>query len=147
VRAVAEEVTPTPRAADDEPVGPDEAARERFARSRANSFRLTSAWFETFFETDEWLLLDTTVDPERIESETAFVAEQLPPGGRVLDPACGTGRIAVPLAERGFDVAGLDISRRALEVAREQAPQLDLRHGDLRELPWPDASFDAVINL
>lgn len=108
---------------------------------------MTSAWFETFFETDEWLLLATTVDPERTERETAFVAEQLPAGGRVLDAACGTGRIAVPLAERGFEVAGLDISRRALDVARERAPQLNLRHGDLRELPWPDASFDAVINL
>jgi SAM-dependent methyltransferase len=106
-----------------------------------------TAWYETFFETDEWLLLATTVDPERTEREVSFLAEQLPAGGRVLDLACGTGRIAAPLAERGFEVAGLDISRRALEVAREQAPQLDLRQGDLRELPWPDASFDAVINL
>jgi SAM-dependent methyltransferase len=108
---------------------------------------LTPAWFETFFETDEWLLLATTVDPERTERETAFLAEQLPAGGRVLDLACGTGRIAAPLAELGFEVAGLDISRRALAVAAERAPQLDLRHGDLRELPWPDESFDAVINL
>src|SRR4029077_14769476 len=66
---------------------------------------------------------------------------------RVLDLACGTGRIAVPLAARGFDVAGIDISQRALEVARAAAPELDWRHGDMRELPWDDESFDGVINL
>jgi SAM-dependent methyltransferase len=104
------------------------------------------SWYESFFETDEWLLLATTRDPERTEREVSFLAEQLPAGGRVLDLACGTGRITVPLAARGFDVAGLDISHRALDVARAAAPDLDLRQGDMRELPWPDGSFDAVIN-
>ena len=104
-------------------------------------------WFESFFETDEWLLLATTIDAERTERETAFVAEQLPAGGRVLDLACGTGRIAVPLTRRGFDVAGFDISQRALAVAQEALPDADLRRGDMRELPWEDATFDAVINL
>jgi len=108
---------------------------------------LTSSWFESFFETDEWLLLATTVDAERTEREVSFVADQLPAAGHVLDLACGTGRIAVPLAARGFTVAGLDISERALAVAREHGPELDLRHGDMRELPWADETFDAVINL
>jgi SAM-dependent methyltransferase len=104
-------------------------------------------WHESFFESDEWLLLATTRDPERTAQEVAFIAEQLPAGGRVLDLACGTGRIAIPLAAKGFDVAGLDISERALGVARAVAPELDLRRGDLRDLPWPDASFDAAINV
>jgi SAM-dependent methyltransferase len=104
-------------------------------------------WYESFFETDEWILLATTRDPERTEHEVSFVAEQLPPGGRVLDLACGTGRVSAPLVARGFDVAGLDISQRALGIAREVLPDADLRHGDMRNLPWPDASFDAVVNL
>jgi SAM-dependent methyltransferase len=106
-----------------------------------------SGWFEHFFETPEWLLLATSVDPERIEREVSFLAEQLPAGGAVLDLACGTGRIAVPLAARGYTIAGLDISHAALEIAREQGPELDFRQGDMRELPWPDAAFDAVINM
>lgn len=104
-------------------------------------------WFETFFDSDDWLSLATSRDPERTELETGFLAERLTPRGRVLDLACGTGRIAIPLARRGFEVAGIDISRRVLEIARSEAPALDFRHGDMRELPWDDASFDAVVNV
>ena len=104
-------------------------------------------WYESFFEADEWVLLATTRDTERTELEVDFVASQIRPAGRVLDVPCGTGRVAVPLAERGFTVAGLDISEAVLAVAREADPGIDFRHGDMRELPWPDESFDAVLNL
>ncbi|HEY8645595.1 MAG TPA: class I SAM-dependent methyltransferase [Gaiellaceae bacterium] len=104
-------------------------------------------WYESFFETEEWLLMATTRDPERAETEAAFVVSHLEPGARVLDLACGTGRISIPLAEQGFDVSGLDISNRVLEVARAAAPGLDFHQGDMRELPWEDGSFDAVINM
>ena len=104
-------------------------------------------WYESFFETEEWVELATSRDPERTEQEVAFVASHLDPGARVLDLACGTGRISIPLAARGFDVAGLDISHRVLEVARAAAPELDFRQGDMRELPWEDECFDAVINI
>jgi ubiquinone/menaquinone biosynthesis C-methylase UbiE len=104
-------------------------------------------WFESFFESDGWLLLALAQSADRAETEVAFVAERLSAGARVLDVPCGTGRISVPLAERGFAVSGLDISNRVLEAARAAAPELDLRQGDMRELPWPDASFDAVLNL
>lgn len=104
-------------------------------------------WFESFFEADEWVLLAETRDPEQTELEVDFVSSQIRPSGRVLDLPCGTGRVAVPLSQRGFDVAGLDISEAVLAVARRAAPDLDLRQGDMRELPWPDSSFDAVLNL
>jgi SAM-dependent methyltransferase len=105
-------------------------------------------WYESFFESDEWLLLAQSAHPaERADAEAAFVAERLSHGARVLDCPCGTGRISIPLAQRGFKVAGLDISNRVLEVARAAAPELDLQQGDMRELPWPAESFDAVLNL
>jgi SAM-dependent methyltransferase len=104
-------------------------------------------WYESFFEADEWVLLATTRDAERTELEVDFVSSQIRPSGRVLDVPCGTGRVAVPLAERGFTVAGLDISEAVLAVARRDGPGLDFRQGDMRELPWPDESFDAVLNL
>jgi len=104
-------------------------------------------WYESFFEGEDWLLLATTRDPERTAQEAEFCASQIPAGARVLDVPCGTGRHSALLAERGFTVAGLDISEAVLNVARDAAPGGDFRQGDMRELPWPDDSFDAVLNL
>jgi SAM-dependent methyltransferase len=50
-------------------------------------------------------------------------------------------------AERGAAPSGIDISPGLLGVARERLPQADLREGDMEELPFADASFDAVIGI
>jgi SAM-dependent methyltransferase len=63
-------------------------------------------------------------------------------GGPVVELACGTGRISVPIAKAGISVIGVDASAGMLEVAREYAATegvvLDLRLGDLREPPVPE---------
>jgi len=68
-----------------------------------------------------------------------YVEEALAAGGPVVELACGTGRIAVPVAKAGVAVIGVDASARMLDVAREFAAtegvELDLRLGDLREPP------------
>lgn len=48
-------------------------------------------------------------------------------GAPVLDLACGTGRVAVPLAKSGFDVTGLDTSPAMLERARRRAHEEGVR--------------------
>jgi ubiquinone/menaquinone biosynthesis C-methylase UbiE len=72
---------------------------------------------------------------------------RLKPGDRVLDLACGDGRIARPLSRLGYRVTGLDHSRdvldRAREAALEEGLKADFREGDLRRLPFR-ASFDAA---
>lgn len=50
---------------------------------------------------------------------------------RVLDAGCGTGRVAIELARRGCDVVGVDLDPRMLDRAREKAPELDWRLGNL----------------
>jgi len=66
-------------------------------------------------------------------------------GARVLDVATGPGCVAAAASARGADVIGLDFSVAMLAVARRQHPALDLREGDAEELPFGDASFDAVV--
>ena len=67
------------------------------------------------------------------------------PGDRVLDACCGTGDLAVAAHREGAaEVVGLDFSERMLERARRKAPGIEWVRGDLLELPFPDASFDAV---
>jgi SAM-dependent methyltransferase len=70
-----------------------------------------------------------------------YVAEALAAGGPVVELAVGTGRIAVPIAESGTRVIGVDQSEGMLEVARQLGRErgveelLDLRVGDLRDPP------------
>jgi SAM-dependent methyltransferase len=90
------------------------------------------------------------------EQEVAFLidAMELHPGMRVLDVGCGPGRHAHALARGGFDVVGIDISERFIEIAgRTAAPtgrsalflHLDVR--DLHHHAGLRGSFDAVISL
>jgi SAM-dependent methyltransferase len=70
-----------------------------------------------------------------------YVEEARAAGGAVVELACGTGRISVPVAKAGLSVIGVDASAGMLEVAREYAEaegvaeRLDLRLGDMREPP------------
>ena len=66
-------------------------------------------------------------------------------GDRVLDACCGTGDLAVAARTAGAaDVVGLDFSGAMLERARRKEPAIEWIQGDLLELPFEDASFDAA---
>jgi SAM-dependent methyltransferase len=73
-----------------------------------------------------------------------YVDQALARGGPVVELAVGTGRIAVPIAQAGVDVIGVDSSPAMLAVARAAAEvagvahRLDLRVGDLRTPPVPE---------
>lgn len=66
--------------------------------------------------------------------------------GRVLDVGLGAGRHSLWLQERGHEVVGIDVSPLALEVSRLRGVR-DCRLMDVREMTFPDASFDTVIML
>jgi 2-polyprenyl-3-methyl-5-hydroxy-6-metoxy-1,4-benzoquinol methylase len=109
-------------------------------------------WYEDYFEGD-WLdLIALRAPPERTEQQTAFIVEALAlePEARVLDLACGHGRITIELARRGYSVTGLDLSRRSLEIARDTAEreglEVEFIQSDMREIPF-EAEFDAVISI
>lgn len=66
-------------------------------------------------------------------------------GARVLDAGCGTGRVAIELAARGFSVVGLDADPSMLNAAREKAPQLRWIESDLVDTDTHlDECFDLV---
>ncbi|MCR6485525.1 class I SAM-dependent methyltransferase [Amycolatopsis sp. OK19-0408] len=71
----------------------------------------------------------------------------IPPAGSVVDLGCGTGSLAVLLAEHGHHVCGVDLSARMLDVARRKAGtgKVDLRQGDAADPPCQDHSYDVVL--
>jgi len=55
-------------------------------------------------------------------------------GTRVLDAGCGTGRVAIELANRGFSVIGVDVDPDMLSAARTKRPELPWVEADLTDL-------------
>lgn len=68
------------------------------------------------------------------------------PIGDAVDAACGTGRIARLLADRGHRVLGVDSSPEMLARAGERVPEGVFRLGQLHALPIPDAAADLVVS-
>jgi SAM-dependent methyltransferase len=78
-------------------------------------------------------------------AEGAWLAQQLPPGARVLDLGCGSGLpTAKQLLEAGLEVVGVDESAVMLDLAERQAPGGRYLHQDLRELTGL-GEFDAAV--
>lgn len=81
-----------------------------------------------------------------VHGEAALVAALIPRGGRVLDAGCGTGRVAIELARRGYEVLGVDLDAGMLERARRDAPRLHWLHSDLATLDLAGVDpFDVVV--
>src|SRR5919202_526262 len=78
------------------------------------------------------------------ESAVAFLAE-LASEGPVLELAIGTGRLALPLAERGIEVQGVDASERMVERLRAKpgGEAIPVAMGDFADVPV-DGEFHLV---
>jgi SAM-dependent methyltransferase len=72
------------------------------------------------------------------------------PGDTVLDLACGGGLIVCAFAPHVWHATGIDLTPAMLARARALAaergiPNVTWREGDIRALPWPDATFNIVV--
>ena len=77
-------------------------------------------------------------------------AAALVAGKEVLDVACGAGYGSALLAQKCRRVTGIDISADAIAHAKVRygaVASLEFRQGDCAALPFPDASFDAVVSF
>ena len=119
-----------------------------------SSHDVPEPWWRALFREDylkHWISNPDYLS-ERTPGEVEFIWDvmALAPGSRVLDLCCGQGRHAVPLAERGCDVVGVDLSEELLAVARGRAEErgvsLTLARCDMRDLAF-EAEFDAAINM
>jgi SAM-dependent methyltransferase len=69
-----------------------------------------------------------------VSAEADWLVERLGPACRhVLEPGCGTGRLLAALAERGHEVAGLDLSEPMAAYARERVPRADVGVADMSD--------------
>jgi SAM-dependent methyltransferase len=113
----------------DPPVDPD-----AFDAFEAAGWEESADAYERFFAA----ISDRVVGP-LLEAASVGV------GTRVLDVATGPGWVAAQAAERGASVVGIDIAEAMIAQARRAHPGLAFRRADAHELPFADASFDAVV--
>jgi len=71
----------------------------------------------------------------------------LPREGRILESGCGLGRWVFYLRQRGFDVTGIDLARRAVHMAKAYDPSAPILRADVLHTPFPDHCFAAAISL
>lgn len=98
---------------------------------------------------------ETTSDREGLLRANLMLVQgcELGPDRHVLDAGCGVGGTAITLAETyGVRVTGVTICEPHIDVATQHAEArgvghlVDFRYGDFMDLPFPDATFDAVLN-
>lgn len=103
-------------------------------------------WWRDYFGSD-FFHLHVDLFPEALSRrEVAGMIElmKIPLGARILDVPCGWGRHSVLFADQGYDVVGADLS---FDLLRRGRPGPRYVAADVRHQPFPDASFDVVINV
>ncbi len=111
--------------------------------------RGTMPWWELYFNELYLRMLETILTPDRTAQEVAGALGvlDLKPGVRILDLCCGQGRHAVPLAQAGYRMTGLDRSSYLLgkgqHAAQEAGVEVQWVRGDMRWLPW-QSQFDPI---
>lgn len=106
-------------------------------------------WFENWFDSPYYQLLYR----DRDENEARHFIDHLlhyldlPEEARVLDLACGNGRHAIYLAEKGYQVVGIDLAEEQINEAKAyESERLSFLQHDMRQ-PFQLGKFDAVFNF
>lgn len=109
-------------------------------------------WPIAFFDDDYLKIYGPRLTEEQTRSEVAFIERSLAlkPGSRVLDLACGVGRHAVSMAQRGHRVTGIDFNGHYLalgeQAARAAGVDVTWTLGDMRSFAT-DTPFDAIYSF
>ena len=114
----------------------------------AGGRRKARLWWEELFN-DDYLRTMERITDAQIAKEADFIETSLglERGGAMLDLACGTGRQAIELSRRGYEVVAFDLSlsmlARAGDEAQEREGKLNFVQGDMRDMGF-EAQFDGV---
>jgi len=113
-----------------------------------SSMKRARYWWDELFGDDFLRTMDRLTEAQ-IKTEVTFIEDSLgvQKGGVVLDLACGSGRHAVEMAVRGYNVVGYDLSlamlARAADEAHDRKQKLNFLHGDMRDMGFEEM-FDGI---
>lgn len=105
-------------------------------------------WFKSWFDTSYYHTLYEHRDSTDAKKFVDAIIRHLDFKANhcILDLACGRGRHAQYLSKKGFDVKGIDLSKRNIAFARQHIPSVDFEIKDMRE-DFGHEAFDVILNL
>lgn len=88
-------------------------------------------------------------DPEEYRKQLFYplIIQHLEQGKKYLDAGCGLAGWVAFLRARGFDVQGVDYSKKAIEIAKSIHSDLPVQTADVLNLPFPNESFDGYMAI
>jgi SAM-dependent methyltransferase len=113
---------------------------------------LKKEWWQKVFDDKYLKTYVDAVTPEITRQQVNFIHRNLglKKGAKILDLACGHGRISIELAKLSYGVTGLDYSKYFLGIAKKEAKKhgvkIDFIRQDMRKLNFVN-KFDAVISM
>lgn len=112
-----------------------------------NSKELSSGFHDTIGKGGLSSLSTRKWDKSILSQVASFLEKEQ----KILDVGCGYGRVAIPLLKKGYDVHGIDLSRRLIGDLKMQYSSEEINHrfkvADMCDLPFKNNSFDVVICL
>ena len=75
-----------------------------------------------------------------------YLSDRFGVGARVLDIGPGNGVNLAMLAQHGFNVYGIDLSKQMIKVAQQNAPSATLKYGNFLEVDYSKASFEGIFS-
>lgn len=108
-----------------------------------------SNWFATWFDTEYYHLLYNNRDDSEAQRFINNMLEylKLPECSKVLDIACGKGRHAKAISDKGYNVIGTDLSPNSIDEANKMRNEtLEFFVQDMRK-PFRENEFDAAFNF
>jgi len=109
------------------------------------------AWYTEWFDSD-YVDVYAHRNGEEAEAFVRTLTEVVPlkPEQNILDLCCGGGRHSIALAQRGFNVTGIDLSEQLIGCARKAASEKGVSvrfiRRDMRDIPFVGC-FDGVVNM
>lgn len=92
--------------------------------------------------------IKTLTNSQKDKAMFKFILKFLDKKDRILDLACGYGRLTIPLAKRNYDIEGIDISENLIKDAKKEAKKqklkINFKAGDMRKLPYKNESFNKI---
>jgi len=78
---------------------------------------------------------------------TPYVFKYLPKEGQLLEAGCGSGRFVYYLNSLGYKISGIELNGEAVVALNNIFPHLDIKQGNVTNLPYSDNSISGILSL